>query len=459
MTTTLNRWGRFGWIAVGACGAVLVYEAGRARAGVPTEEPLVYSGYLEIDGAPVDDGKTHPMSITLFDKITGGTSLCRTPSDEGASKDVSVNAGRFSVVLDDASCSAAVHGNTAVWVELTVDGKTLTPRSKIAAVPYALEADTATRLSSAAVEQLKTELKEEIKKEIATTEFAYPDCPPGYTRAVDDGVSWMDFVLCTKGDPAKPYDQIVKVGTGATSFWIDRYEATIWTKADGQASGQATFTYPNDDTTADFPKNGQFKKPLFALSPYVSNYPASSVTWFQAEQACALSGKRLPTGNEWLRAATGTTDPGSNDGLLLGGCNTSAVGPRYVGGGIDSAAANCVSMWGAEEMIGNFYEWVADWHVAPAQVLFDMATGEVTDEKEKSPWPAEYNGDVTYNIDSTLEFKHENNKKYGRNGLPSGELRGGAFALGEKSGLFFLDAAVAPTYSYKSVGFRCMIPR
>src|SRR5262249_53409405 len=41
--------------------------------------------------------------------------------------------------------------------------------------------------------------------------------------------------------------------------------------------------------------------------------PTACTTWFRAEQACALSGKRLPTNQEWQRAAAGTPDPGAAD--------------------------------------------------------------------------------------------------------------------------------------------------
>ena len=73
---------------------------------------------------------------------TAGTIVCTT----GSSAQTLTNGG-FSVVLPDA-CVAAVHANTELWVEVLVDGAS-TGRSKLGAVPYALEADTASKAAGA----------------------------------------------------------------------------------------------------------------------------------------------------------------------------------------------------------------------------------------------------------------------------------------------------------------------
>jgi len=81
------------------------------------------------------------------------------------------------------------------------------------------------------------------------------------------------------------------------------------------------------DYPSTFPRTGAWTEPLYAVAlPGV--VPSRCVTWFQAQQACALSGKRLPTNAEWQLAATGTPDPGADDGST-----TCAVGGTVVGGG------------------------------------------------------------------------------------------------------------------------------
>src|SRR5262249_40234931 len=83
-------------------------------------------------------------------------------------------------------------------------------------------------------------------------------------------------------------------------------------------------------------------------------HPTACITWFQAAQACALSGKRLLTNEEWQRAASGTPDPGTDNGTT--DCAVSS--PDVVNTG---SRGNCVSNWGALDMVGSVDEWVADW--------------------------------------------------------------------------------------------------
>jgi hypothetical protein len=112
--------------------AVAAYVVGRARAGVPSVTQLFYAGTLEDNSGPL--GGMHAVTVRLWDAASGGNALCA----EGPVGSTLVTAGRFRVALD-ASCVAAVHTNTETFIEVKVDSTTL-PRSKVGAVPYALEA-------------------------------------------------------------------------------------------------------------------------------------------------------------------------------------------------------------------------------------------------------------------------------------------------------------------------------
>src|SRR5439155_1088462 len=119
---------------------------------------------------------------------------------------------------------------------------------------------------------------------------------------------------------------------------VDRYEASVWsipsdsdelvgkirrgraTVAQLAAAGAVQMgAIPMSGCTGSdygpaFPPNGNWTTPLYAAS--IAGVPPSScVTWFQAEQACRLAGKRLLTNQEWQAAAAGTPDPGVADDL------------------------------------------------------------------------------------------------------------------------------------------------
>jgi hypothetical protein len=59
-----------------------------------------------------------------------------------------LSSGAFQVVLP-AACTTAIHANGDLWVEVFVDGTTL-GRTKLGAVPYAVEADHAVRADQSA---------------------------------------------------------------------------------------------------------------------------------------------------------------------------------------------------------------------------------------------------------------------------------------------------------------------
>jgi hypothetical protein len=82
------------------------------------------------------------VTVRLWDAATGGTVACTTVSPTTA-----FSAGRFRVQLDEA-CTEAVRANANLWAEVIVDATTF-PRSKLGAVPYALEAGRAAAASGA----------------------------------------------------------------------------------------------------------------------------------------------------------------------------------------------------------------------------------------------------------------------------------------------------------------------
>jgi hypothetical protein len=246
-------------------------------------------------------------------------------------------------------------------------------------------------------------------------------CPHGYVRDPNT----PQFVRCVRG-----LDVMVKVSGGGSAFWMDQYEASVWSTAGGAGNQYGASA---DDYPAGFPKNGQVTTALYATSR-TGVTPSANITWFQAMQACRASGKRLPLAEEWLVAAQGTPD--------AAGCNISTSGPRSTGDG-----ASCRSVWGAEDMIGNLWEWTNEWFATPGS-------------QNTAPWPNTSGIGGTYNEDGVW---NANALAFGdgswRTGIPAAAFRGGGWNDGARAGVFALSVYDVPSSWFQIRGFRCVLSR
>jgi formylglycine-generating enzyme required for sulfatase activity len=128
------------------------------------------------------------------------------------------------------------------------------------------------------------------------------------------------------------------------AFYIDKYEAT-----------QADY---DRCVAAGGCKVNQKWENLYGASQ-----PVVKVAWDDANSYCRWAGKKLPTEAQWEKAARGTDGriyPWGNqsptcDLAVYSGCTetgTLAVGSKPAG----------ASPYGALDMAGNAWEWVADWY-------------------------------------------------------------------------------------------------
>ena len=243
----------------------------------------------------------------------------------------------------------------------------------------------------------------------------------------------------------------VKVG----NVCIDLYEASAWqiapsntalvskvqagtvTLADltGGGATQLGCTFAPFSHTAypaNFPASGQWTPVLGSSPPSPGVYavsipgvlPSTCPTWFQAAQACRVSGKRLATNLEWQDAAAGTPDPGTDNGTT--DCNISAAGNPVNTG----SRSSCKSSWGAFDMVGNVWEWVEEWG--------DLADGCTN-------WSAGFGSDL-----SCVGGPGSSNSN-----LPGALIRGGNWVFGTLDGVFAVNATDIPSDSLSNIGFRC----
>jgi formylglycine-generating enzyme required for sulfatase activity len=257
-----------------------------------------------------------------------------------------------------------------------------------------------------------------------------------------------------------PPDQVA-VG----NLCVDKYEASVWRLPEDaiivrkavlglltaeqlralgaeQVGTIPTGTCSGEEYGPAFPRNGHWTERLYALSlPGV--LPSTCITWFQAEQACRLSGKRLLTNEEWQAAVAGTPDPNDDDDQRTT-CVTNSDFAQPAG-----SRPRCVSNWGAYDLIGNVWEWVATWTDAAQACRF---------------WPEEYGSDLSCmgaNVPtegsamSLLRRWLTRELVEPKPEYPGAIIRGGNFATGSRNGAFAIYAGATPHNVSRSTGFRC----
>lgn len=165
----------------------------------------------------------------------------------------------------------------------------------------------------------------------------------------------LEVTLATPCAGNDPQDIMVRVG----STCVDVYEASVWSTATGGVQ------YGPGATISNYPCNqdGGDCTNVYARS-VAGVIPASKITWLQAQQACANSGKRLLRNAEWQMAASGTPYDGTDNGTTdcytsCGDClNTGNYPPLSAPTG---SRSGCVSTTGVADMVGNLAEYVEDW--------------------------------------------------------------------------------------------------
>lgn len=230
------------------------------------------------------------------------------------------------------------------------------------------------------------------------------------------------------------------------SFCVDVYEASVWripatnpggksnaslvkkvqkgkaTAADLAAGGATQLGIGVTDDYTPCTNNGQTScGDVYAVS-IAGVPPSANVTWFQAQQACANSQKRLPRSGEWQQAVAGTPDPGPDNGTT--DCNTASAGVPVSTG----SRSACVSRFGNFDMVGNVSEWVEDW--------VPLSTA--------CPGWGPFSGDFMCLSGASTTVT-----------VPGALRRGGSFDVGTIAGPLAVGGNGGPDNSDNAVGFRC----
>jgi formylglycine-generating enzyme required for sulfatase activity len=137
------------------------------------------------------------------------------------------------------------------------------------------------------------------------------------------------------------------------AFTIDKTE--VMASAYGACVNTGTCTKPKTGGSCNWGKSGR------------GDHPINCVDWIQAKAYCSWAGKRLPTEQEWEKAARGTDGRKYPWGNQSASCARAVMNDGGTGCGDNKtwpvgSKPSGASPYGAQDMAGNVWEWTSDWY-------------------------------------------------------------------------------------------------
>ncbi len=161
-----------------------------------------------------------------------------------------------------------------------------------------------------------------------------------------------------KGDRDGGRDEYPRHEVYLDTYYIDKFEVT-----NGRYLEFVRATGHRPPQNVKDPSRNLWQGGLMPES--IADRPVINVDWYDAEAYCKWAGKHLPTEAEWEKAARGTDDRRFPWGNVEPTHKHLNYNQRWQGEKtlmpVGSYAAG-KSPFGAYDMAGNVWEWVADWY-------------------------------------------------------------------------------------------------
>ncbi len=193
-------------------------------------------------------------------------------------------------------------------------------------------------------------------------EFGHVDLPSAPPDMILVPAGSFTMGHAKEGKTERPAHKV----TITKAFYLDRTEVTAEDQARCVAAGKCARSHVHGPGV-DEAESTKFAPFCTELDPSKARHPINCIDHAQATKVCAFLGKRLPTEAEWEYAARGKDErlfPWGNEpatcmiahvARTAGQCPGRAKGTLPVGSFPDHA-----SPFGALDMAGNVWEWVAD---------------------------------------------------------------------------------------------------
>ncbi len=252
-----------------------------------------------------------------------------------------------------------------------------------------------------------------------------------FDSAGSPGRSLLGAALGSLAPEPCPSDMVIVRASGG-DFCIDRYEASTSSECPNQN--------PSSKENTDDNLTLQSCEPV----SLANRIPWRNISRQQAELACARVGKRLPTNNEWYRAALGTPD--KNGAWGAEDCNVASRDNEPSGTGTRPL---CVSVSGAFDMVGNVWERLEETVDAG---MYDTTTlppqGYITDIDTRGiPLSTDPSSPEDAFFDDYFWVEPTGVR---------GMIRGGYWRSQSDAGQYTVNVAITPSFTGEAIGFRCV---